>query len=164
MKSMHCLQRLAKASALAALALLLTMCSKSGGGGSVERSRASDVDTNEPASFPQLDFGDDDDDEPIQLGPASKEKKPEKCGGVAHISCMKGYVCRLDPEESSDPMGTCVRDPRGETRRLAGVGERCAGLAGIECEDGLACKMDDAEQTDAMGTCIARAPSGTTLE
>ncbi|MFO0614108.1 MAG: hypothetical protein U0414_16060 [Polyangiaceae bacterium] len=152
----------ARASSVAAMVgfvVSLPTCSRPA---EAERSRATESDIATPASFPALDFGDGEDDV-VQLGAADRpEPKDEtapaarKCGGVAHLSCENGYICRLEPDESSDPMGRCIRDPRGESRRLVGEGERCGGIAGLECEDGLACKLDDTEQSDPMGTCVAR--------
>lgn len=142
--------------ALAALTLLLTMCARPDA-----PERTSPESEPDSSGLPDLDFGDDEDEESIGIG-ADREADDGpavRCGGVAHVHCAKGYVCRLDAQESSDPQGTCIRDPRGEIRRLRGLGERCGGIAGFECASGLACKIDDVEHTDPMGTCVPRGAS-----
>jgi hypothetical protein len=80
----------------------------------------------------------------------------ERCGGVQHTACEKGWVCRLDPDEGSDPLGTCVEDARVDNRRLSGIGGKCGGVAGFECAPGLVCKVVDVDQSDPMGVCVKR--------
>lgn len=141
--------------ALAALGLTLTMCARQEAPDGANRGESAPLDSS---ALPDLDFGEDEDEESIGVAPdfETEAPSPARCGGVAHVRCAKGFVCRLDAQESSDPGGTCVRDPRGEFRVLRGLGDRCGGLAGFECEAGLVCKIDDVEHTDPMGTCVTR--------
>lgn len=148
--------------ALAALTLTLTMCARQDAPETTSPHESAPLDSS---GLPELDFGEDEDD--VSIGAARDEEprepreaeSPARCGGVAHAHCAKGFACRLDAQESSDPGGTCVRDPRGEFRRLRGLGVRCGGVAGFECEAGLACEIDNVEHSDPMGTCVRRRAS-----
>lgn len=138
---------------LAALSLCSAMCTTP----DAAAERETPSEPQDLAELPALDLGEEEEDVSFGAGLNLdvEADADDRCGGVAHVGCAPGYVCKLDDEDSSDPMGRCVVAPR-DTRLLRGLGERCGGIAGFQCEDDLVCKLDDVGHSDAMGTCVPR--------
>lgn len=73
--------------------------------------------------------------------------KTKTCGGVAGVTCSKGYSCEFPQGTAAypDQTGTCKKNP---------TVHHCGGIAGLVCPSGLACSMPEGAVPDQQGTCV----------